>query len=55
LVMPIATYPRARQLLEGVVGLGHGMGFRLVAEGVETAEVFEQVLDLGFDYVQGYY
>jgi EAL domain-containing protein (putative c-di-GMP-specific phosphodiesterase class I) len=31
------------------------MGFRLVAEGVETAEVFEQVIGLGFDHVQGYY
>jgi EAL domain-containing protein (putative c-di-GMP-specific phosphodiesterase class I)/GAF domain-containing protein len=55
LVMPIATNPRARQLLEGVVRLGHGMGFRLLAEGVETAEVFQQVIDLGFDHVQGYY
>jgi EAL domain-containing protein (putative c-di-GMP-specific phosphodiesterase class I)/GAF domain-containing protein len=55
LVMPIATNSRARQLLEGVVGLGHGMGFRLLAEGVETAEVFKQVVDMGFDHVQGYY
>jgi EAL domain-containing protein (putative c-di-GMP-specific phosphodiesterase class I)/GGDEF domain-containing protein len=55
LVMPIATNPRARQLLQGVVALGHGMGFRLLAEGVETEEVFQQVIDLGFDHVQGYY
>jgi EAL domain-containing protein (putative c-di-GMP-specific phosphodiesterase class I) len=55
LVAPIAGNPRARQLLNGVVGLGHGMGFRLLAEGVETQEVFQQVIDLGFDHVQGYY
>lgn len=55
LIMPIATNLRARQLLEGVVGLGHGMGFRLLAEGVETPEIFQQVIDLGFDHVQGYY
>jgi EAL domain-containing protein (putative c-di-GMP-specific phosphodiesterase class I) len=55
LVLPIATNPRARQLLQGVVALGHGMGFRLLAEGVETEEVFQQVVDLGFDHVQGYY
>ncbi|MDM0010566.1 sensor domain-containing phosphodiesterase [Variovorax sp. J22G73] len=55
LVIPIAGNPRARRLLEGVVALGHGMGFRLLAEGVETQEVFRQVIDLGFDHVQGYY
>ncbi|RYF30160.1 MAG: EAL domain-containing protein, partial [Cytophagaceae bacterium] len=55
LIMPIASRPRARQLLEGVIGLGHNMGFRLLAEGVETAEVFQAVIDLGFDHVQGYY
>ena len=55
LVMPIATNPRARQLLQGVVALGHSMGFRLLAEGVETEDVFQQVLDLGFDHVQGYF
>jgi EAL domain-containing protein (putative c-di-GMP-specific phosphodiesterase class I) len=55
LVGPVATDPRAYQLLHGVVGLGHGMGFQLLAEGVETPDVFEQVIDLGFDHVQGYY
>jgi EAL domain-containing protein (putative c-di-GMP-specific phosphodiesterase class I)/GGDEF domain-containing protein len=55
LVKPIAGNPRARQLLAGVVGLGHGMGFRLLAEGVETQEMFQQVVDLGFDHAQGYY
>ena len=55
LVTPIAGNRRARELLEGVVRLGHGMQFRLLAEGVETKEVFQQVLDLGFDHVQGYY
>ncbi|RZI54260.1 MAG: phosphodiesterase [Pseudomonas sp.] len=55
LIMPIATRPRAQQLLEGVIGLGHNMGFRLLAEGVETAEVFQEVVNLGFDHAQGYY
>jgi EAL domain-containing protein (putative c-di-GMP-specific phosphodiesterase class I)/GGDEF domain-containing protein len=55
LVAPVATDQRAHQLLHGVVELGHGMGFQLLAEGVETAETFEQVIDMGFDHVQGYY
>ncbi|MDQ8001578.1 MAG: EAL domain-containing protein [Pseudomonadota bacterium] len=55
LVAPILDDPRTRQLLEGLVGLGHAMGFRLLAEGVETQAVFEEVLSLGFDHVQGYY
>lgn len=55
LVAPILDEPRTRQLLEGLVALGHAMGFRLLAEGVETREVFEEVVALGFDHVQGYY
>ena len=55
LVAPIVTDARMRQLLEGVVSLGHAMGFRLLAEGVETEDVFCQIVELGFDHVQGYY
>lgn len=55
LVMSIDNDERARHLLEGIVVLGHGMGFRLVAEGVETAEVLRHIAQLGFDHAQGYY
>lgn len=38
-----------------VVGLGHSLGLRVVAEGVETAEQLRAVRDLGCEAVQGYY
>ena len=55
LVAPIVKDARMRQLLQGIVSLGHAMGFRLLAEGVETEDVFKQIVALGFDHVQGYY
>lgn len=55
LVAPIVTDARMRSLLHGIVSLGHAMGFRLLAEGVENEDVFKQIVALGFDHVQGYY
>lgn len=55
LIAPIVTDARMRQLVQGIVSVGHAMGFGLLAEGVENADVFEQIVDLGFDHVQGYY
>ncbi|MCU4119098.1 putative bifunctional diguanylate cyclase/phosphodiesterase [Variovorax sp. N23] len=55
LVAHVTENPRARQLLQGIVNLGHGMGFRMLAEGVESEEVFHEIVALGFDHIQGYY
>ncbi|WP_082519753.1 sensor domain-containing phosphodiesterase [Variovorax sp. Root411] len=55
LVAHVVANPRAHQLLQGIVSLGHAMGFRMLAEGVETREVFECIVSMGFDHVQGYY
>ncbi|MGY1830769.1 EAL domain-containing protein [Geodermatophilus sp. SYSU D01180] len=41
-------------IVAGVVGLGHGLGLRVVAEGVETSEQARQLAALGCDRVQGY-
>lgn len=41
-------------LLEGVVSLGHGLGARVVAEGIETAEHLACVRAVGCDVGQGY-
>ena len=38
-----------------VVGLGHSLGLRVVAEGVETEAQLRAVRDLGCEAVQGYY
>ncbi|AVS74253.1 putative bifunctional diguanylate cyclase/phosphodiesterase [Paracidovorax cattleyae] len=55
LIRPIGTDARALDVVRGMVQLGHTLGYRLLAEGVETAEVFDQLMELGCDQVQGYY
>lgn len=46
--------PDARKLLFSIVTMGHGLGFRIVAEGVETIQQEDLLLALGVDYLQGY-
>jgi EAL domain-containing protein (putative c-di-GMP-specific phosphodiesterase class I) len=42
-------------IVSAVVALGHAMGLRVVAEGVETAEQAAMVRRLGCDELQGFY
>lgn len=41
--------------LEQVVMLAHGMGARVLAEGIETEEQLHEIKRIGVDEVQGYY
>ena len=42
-------------IVRSTIELGHNLGLRVVAEGVESAEVWRQLLPLGCDLVQGFY
>jgi diguanylate cyclase (GGDEF)-like protein len=42
-------------LVRSIISLGSSLGLRVVAEGVETAEVLEELRRLGCDIIQGYY
>ncbi|HYI16103.1 MAG TPA: EAL domain-containing protein [Thermomicrobiales bacterium] len=42
-------------IVSGVVGLAHGLGLRVVAEGVESADQLARLRELGCDLGQGYY
>ena len=44
----------AAAIVHAVVSLGRGLGMKVTAEGVETAEDFERMRDLGCDVIQGY-
>lgn len=46
---------QATSIVASVVSMAHGLGIRVVAEGVETAEELAQLRDMGCDEVQGYY
>ena len=43
------------ELVRAIVALAHNLGMDVVAEGVETAEQFAELRDLGCEYAQGYY
>ena len=47
--------PYSRAAIESIALLATRLGGRVVAEGIETAEDFATVRDLGIDLVQGYY
>lgn len=47
--------PKAKQVVSAVVGMAHGMGLKVVAEGIETQEEMEQITKEKVDYIQGYY
>ena len=55
LIKHIANDARAWTLLRSLIQFGQAMGYRLLAEGVETAEVFDMLESSGCDAVQGYY
>jgi diguanylate cyclase (GGDEF)-like protein len=44
----------SRILVRSIIGLGSSLGLRIVAEGVESAGVLEELRDLGCDVIQGY-
>ncbi len=38
-----------------MVNIIHDMGMKIVSEGVETKEQYDEMVSLGIDYIQGYY
>ncbi len=44
-----------RILVEGIIALAHKLDYRVVAEGVETAEIYETVAAWQCDEAQGYH
>ena len=42
-------------LVRSIIGLAHGLGLRVVAEGVEDSSVLEHLRELHCDLVQGYH
>lgn len=55
LIQLIHTDPTKWALLETFSTLSHRIGCRLIAEGVETEPEMQTVVQLGVDFVQGYF
>ena len=47
--------PSARAIIENAIRLGHSLGMKVVAEGVETAGIVHLLRDMGCDIGQGYF
>ena len=49
------TNSKIRDVMRGMVNIAHDMDMKIVSEGVETGEQYEEMVKLGVDYIQGYY
>jgi diguanylate cyclase (GGDEF)-like protein/PAS domain S-box-containing protein len=54
-VMNLGRNPQSASIVRAVIGLGHGLGMSIVAEGVETQEQLGFLAEEGCDAVQGYF
>jgi len=54
LIADIATHNDARTIVQSIVGLAHGLGYEVVAEGVETLAQIEVLRVMGCDAAQGF-
>jgi diguanylate cyclase (GGDEF)-like protein len=53
-VMPMADGGDSAAIVSSTIELGHKLGLQVVAEGVETQAVWDQLAALGCDVAQGY-
>jgi diguanylate cyclase len=54
LIADVAVDPRAQAIVQAMIGLGHGLGYEVIAAGVETIEQIDILRVMGCDAVQGY-
>lgn len=54
-VFDMASDEDDESIVRSVIDLAHNLGHSVVAEGVETREVLERLIEMGCDEVQGYY
>ncbi|MGN1104875.1 MAG: EAL domain-containing protein [Candidatus Coproplasma sp.] len=55
LVWAYMSTKKYEPILKHYMPMLHGLGLKIVAEGVETKEMLYALEDLGCDYIQGYY
>jgi EAL domain-containing protein (putative c-di-GMP-specific phosphodiesterase class I) len=51
----ICESPQDAAFVKGIIELGHVVGLKVVAEGVERVEQYAHLIDMGCDFVQGFY
>jgi len=53
-VLGLESDPEFAPVVRSAVDMGHGLGLKVVAEGIETEAAAARVRDLGCDIAQGY-
>jgi sensor c-di-GMP phosphodiesterase-like protein len=53
-ILTMEQDPNARKIVKSIIDLGHNLGVKIVAEGVETREVLKMLRSMGCDEAQGY-
>ncbi len=53
-VNDITVDPKDRQLVNAAIAMAHALNLKVVAEGVETQEQLQLLIDMGCDIAQGY-
>lgn len=51
----VLTDKKSQQVVQAIIEVGHTLEMDIVAEGVETKETADLLLEYGCDYLQGYY
>jgi diguanylate cyclase (GGDEF)-like protein len=54
-VQQLADEAGDRTIVRSIVELGHRLGFKVTAEGVESADALDYLAEIGCDHAQGYY
>jgi len=54
-VSQVERDPDARTIVRSIVGLGHNLGLRVVAEGAETSKIIDFLREINCEQAQGYF
>ncbi len=55
LLVDVCTDESSRMIVETAINMAHGLGYKLVAEGVETEEAVRLLKEMGCDRLQGFW
>jgi EAL domain-containing protein (putative c-di-GMP-specific phosphodiesterase class I) len=53
-IMQMLDKPEEAKIVQAILGLGHSLGLQTTAEGIETKEVLEKLISLGYETGQGF-